>query len=85
MDIKNSVDAILREAGTTPGEVMRGVWHTIAHTGQLPRTVQEEEERARKRRVLQELRELCESMPPCPELVSLTKEDMREMFRSRNV
>ena len=78
--IRQRADAYIRAAGSTPAEVIKVVWESIARTGEVPEVVPVEEPRGAWERFM----EFRESLPKAePWLVSLTKEQMRDMIASR--
>ena len=78
--IRQRADAYIRAAGSTPAEVIKVVWENIARTGEVPEVVPVEEPRGAWERFM----EFRESLPKAePWLVSLTKEQMRDMIASR--
>ena len=85
IETKRKVDAVLRDTGVTAGDVIKLVWSDIAQTGQLPTSEAADKERVRRARVLEELRDLCDSMPPCPELARLDDAGIKEMMVNRDV
>ena len=78
--IRQRADAYIRAAGSTPAEVIKVVWENIARTGEVPEVAPVEEPRGAWERFM----EFRESLPKAePWLVSLTKEQMRDMIASR--
>lgn len=78
---KSRVDAVLARAGKTSGEVIKDVWATIAQTGKLPITQEQEDEFKRKRERFAEFLKLVESAPPSPSwFIGLTDQEMRSMI-----
>lgn len=84
-DVKRRVDAIIRDAGSTVGDVIKGVWGTIAQTGELPDFSGAASERARKDAALRRLQGLCSELPDCPSLAHLSEADMKQMLVARDV
>lgn len=80
-DIKERVDRVLEKAGKTQGDVIRDVWVTIAQTGKLPVTQEEEEAFRKRREAFRSFMTLVESLPPCsPEVATMTDEQLRDMM-----
>lgn len=84
-DVKRRADAVIREAGTSVGEVIKNMWELIAETGAVPERRRSESEAARRARALARLREVCDGLPPCPNVASLTDDDVKAMMVSRHV
>ncbi len=78
--VRQRADAYIRAAGSTPAEVIKVVWESIARTGEVPVESPAEESSGAWERFM----EFRESLPKAePWLVSLTKEQMRDMIASR--
>ena len=78
--IRQRADAYIRAARATPAEVSKVVWESIARTGEVPVESPAEESNGAWERFM----EFRESLPKAePWLVSLTKEQMRDMIASR--
>ena len=78
--VRQRADAYIRAAGSTPAEVNMVVGENIARTGEVPVESPAEESRGAWERFM----EFRESLPEAePWLVSLTKEQMRDMIASR--
>lgn len=84
-EIKRRVDSIIREAGTSVGDVIKNTWEQIAATGELPQAQISEYERNRRQRAVERFRQVVESLPPCPNVASLTDDDIKELMTSRYV
>ena len=79
--IRQRADAYIRAAGSTPAEVIKVVWESIARTGEVPVESPAEESNGAWERFM----EFRESLPKAePWLVNLTKEQMRDMIAGRH-
>lgn len=82
--VKTKAAAYLRAAKVAPGDVIKTVWENIAATGQIPvpeaaeRETEDEEQTAFGR-----LMRFREELPACPELATMTDEQMRDMIVER--
>lgn len=78
--VRERADAYIRAAGLTPAEVIKAIWENIARTGEVPETAPAEQGDSDP---LERLAELRSSFGSSEWLVSLTKEDLREVIASR--
>ena len=77
--VRRRADAYIRAAGSTPAEVIKVVWESIARTGEVP----EEVPVAAAQGPMERLAELRESFGEADWLVNLTKEEVRDMIAGR--
>lgn len=85
-EVYRRANAVIQRAGKTPGEVIKGVWSSIATTGRIPPTEEEEAHRASQRERFEHFLEFLDSLPPAPqELIDMTDEDMHRLFGERDV
>ncbi|MBQ9058389.1 MAG: type II toxin-antitoxin system RelB/DinJ family antitoxin [Atopobiaceae bacterium] len=84
-DIKIRVDSVLRLKGLSSADVIKTVWAKIATTGEVPVSYDAETEFKRRREAYARFRKVVEELPACPELASMTDEQMRDMLGSKDV
>ena len=77
--VRQRADAYIRAAGSTPAEVIKVVWESIARTGEVP----EAAPALAAQGPMERLAELRESFGKADWLVNLTKEEMRDMIAGR--
>ena len=82
-DVKDCVARYLQAAGLGVGDVIKIVWDTIARTGEIPRPLEPEDAASKQAERLEAFAKLRASLPPCPELASMTETDMRACIAQR--
>lgn len=79
-EVRRRADRVIERAGSTPGDVIRTVWETIAATGKLPVSQEQEDEFKRKRKAFKEFLDFVNSLPPAPDWFStMTDRDLQDM------
>ena len=62
-DVKRRADVIIRSAGSSAGRVINDVWHSIAETGELPKSPARTQETQSKRIAFDSFMEWFASLP----------------------
>lgn len=76
--VKERVDAIIREAGTTSADVIKDVWTTIARTGTLPTSQEQIDELEERKRRFAEFKAFIASLPPSkPEYAHMSDDELK--------
>jgi addiction module RelB/DinJ family antitoxin len=79
-EVKRQADRIIEQAGSTPGDVIRTVWETIAVTGTLPISQEREDEFKRKRQAFKEFMDCVSALPSAPDwFATMSDGDLRDM------
>ena len=63
-ELKRQADVIIRAAGTTVGNVINDVWHTIVTTGELPVSPAQAQERRAKQQTFDSFLQWFNALPP---------------------
>lgn len=81
---KAIANARIREAGTTPNQVIRDLWAHIADTGEIPAYDASESRRSRKLIALRKLESLRAQTPAGTALAAMSDDEVRETLRNRH-
>lgn len=85
-EVYRRANAVIQRAGKTPGEVIKGVWSSIAATGRIPLTEEEEAHRVSQQERFEHFLEFLDSLPPVPpKLANMTRDEYRNLLGERDV
>ena len=82
-DLKDQVSALAQASGTTIVEIVKKNLQEVARTKQVPVSDEERARWAAQHKCFEEFMEWRATLSPCPELATLTDEQMKDMIASK--
>lgn len=82
--VAKQAQIVIKRAGMTPGEVIKGVWENIARTGEVPKGQASEDGGLVNEDALKRLDKVRAKLSQCERLHTLTDDQMKEMFANRD-
>ncbi|MBR2836072.1 MAG: type II toxin-antitoxin system RelB/DinJ family antitoxin [Coriobacteriales bacterium] len=84
--VKQKAAQYIEALGLTAADVIKNVWNTIALTGEVPLSPEQNTMQVKQAKLLDEFESFTDSLPQCSqEFVNMSEEDMRKLLVDRYV